>query len=57
MDVVRHIVPDHDLYEDVAVNCADFRFSAIIDGAGHWVQQETPEEVTVHLMKFLASLG
>jgi pimeloyl-ACP methyl ester carboxylesterase len=56
-DIVRHFVPDYDLYEDVAVNCTDFRFSTIIDGAGHWVQQEAPREVNAALLEFLASLA
>jgi pimeloyl-ACP methyl ester carboxylesterase len=55
-DLVRHIVPGYDLYADVAVNCTDLRFSRIIDGAGHWVQQEAPDEVTAVLLAFLASL-
>ena len=32
---------------------ADFRGSHLIDGAGHWVQQEQPEAVTAHLLGFL----
>jgi hypothetical protein len=36
-DVVRRFVPGHDLYEDVAGNCTDFRLGHIVDGAGHWV--------------------
>ena len=56
-DIVRRFVPDHDLYEDVAMNCTDLRFSTIIDGAGHWVQQEAPREVNAALFQFLASLA
>jgi pimeloyl-ACP methyl ester carboxylesterase len=55
-DLVRHFVPGYDLYADVAVNCTDLRFSRIIDGAGHWVQQEAPDEATAMLLAFLASL-
>ncbi len=56
-DIVRRFVPDHDLYEDVAMNCTDLRFDRIIDGAGHWVQQEAPREVNAALIEFLASLA
>ena len=56
-DIVRRFAPDYDLYEDVAVNCTDLRFSTIIDGAGHWVQQEAPREVNAALLEFLASLA
>ena len=55
-DIVRRFVPGHDLYEDVAMNCTDLRVRRIVDGAGHWVQQEAPEEVTATLLDFLASL-
>jgi len=33
--------------------CSDFRGSYLIDGAGHWVQQEQPVEVTKTLLRFL----
>ena len=56
-DVVRRFVPNYDLYEDVANNCSDLRFSRIIDGAGHWVQQEAPREVNAALLEFLALLA
>ena len=56
-DVVRRFVPNYDAYEDVANNCTDLRFAEIIDGAGHWVQQEAPSEVNTALLRFLASLG
>lgn len=55
-DPVRHFVPGRDLYEDVGRHCADLRFARIIEGAGHWVQQEAPEDVTTALLEFLSSL-
>ena len=36
--------------------CTDFRGSHLIEGAGHWVQQEQPEAVIAHLDAFLATL-
>jgi pimeloyl-ACP methyl ester carboxylesterase len=33
--------------------CAEFRGVHLIDGAGHWVQQERPEEVSAILGEFL----
>jgi pimeloyl-ACP methyl ester carboxylesterase len=55
-DIVRRFVPGHDLYDDVATNCTDLRLARIIEGAGHWVQQEAPREVNAALLEFLASL-
>ena len=37
--------------------CADFRGSTLIDGAGHWVQQEQPDATVAALSKFLAATG
>lgn len=34
----------------------DFRGATIIDGAGHWVQQEAPEETNRALLAFLAGV-
>lgn len=34
----------------------DLRATTIVEGAGHWVQQERPEEVNRALLAFLASL-
>jgi len=28
----------------------------LLDGAGHWLQQERPDEVNAELLKFLAEL-
>jgi pimeloyl-ACP methyl ester carboxylesterase len=33
--------------------CSSFAGSQFIDGAGHWVQQEQPQEVTRRLLEFL----
>jgi pimeloyl-ACP methyl ester carboxylesterase len=33
------------------------REHVVVDGAGHWVQQERPEEVNAALLRFLGSLG
>jgi len=33
--------------------CADFRGLQLIEGAGHWVQQEQPAGVVTHLLGFV----
>jgi pimeloyl-ACP methyl ester carboxylesterase len=33
--------------------CADWRGTHLLPGAGHWVQQEQPEQVTEALLAFL----
>jgi pimeloyl-ACP methyl ester carboxylesterase len=37
--------------------CADFRGVHLLDGAGHWVQQEQPDAVNRLLLRFLESQG
>ena len=34
----------------------DHRGNTIVEGAGHWVQQEAPDEVNAALLAFLGSL-
>jgi pimeloyl-ACP methyl ester carboxylesterase len=36
--------------------CADLRGTLIVPGAGHWIQQERPEQVNAALLEFLARL-
>ena len=36
--------------------CTDLRGVHLVDGAGHWVQQEAPEQVNALLLDFLGSL-
>ncbi len=48
------------LAEDVAAMekmIPNLKGKHVIDGAGHWTQQEKPEEVNRLLLRFLASLG
>jgi pimeloyl-ACP methyl ester carboxylesterase len=56
LDPVRTFVPGVDLYAGAGANCTDFRGSIIIDGKGHWIQQEAPDEVTGALLGFLDEL-
>ena len=56
LDLVRYLIPGLDLYEDPGVNCTDFRGKTIIEGKGHWIQQEAPEDVNKVLLNFLSTL-
>ncbi|MEM9514133.1 MAG: alpha/beta hydrolase [Actinomycetota bacterium] len=55
-DAVRNMVPGSDAFADPGGGCADFRGATIIDGAGHWVQQEAPGDVNAALDRFFAEL-
>jgi pimeloyl-ACP methyl ester carboxylesterase len=55
-DLVRAMVPGSDAFADPGAACRDFRGSTIIPGAGHWVQQEAPNEVNAAIDAFLATL-
>jgi alpha-beta hydrolase superfamily lysophospholipase len=52
-DFVRDVLPGIDLFESPGAACADFRGSTIVQGAGHWVQQEAPAAVNQTLDAFL----
>ena len=53
LDPVRTFVPGTDLYAAPEAHCTDFRSSTVIEGEGHWIQQEAPEEVNRLLLRFL----
>ena len=43
--------------ENLPEYCDDLRASVILPGAGHWVQQERPDEVTRALLDFLSGIA
>ena len=55
-DPVRGMLPGVDSYAEPGGGCTDFRSATIIEGAGHWVHQEAPDEVNAALDTFLDSL-
>ena len=55
-DPVRSFFPGGDLYADPGEHCAQFRGATLIEGAGHWVQQEAPEQTNGALKEFLEGL-
>ncbi|MFG3366830.1 alpha/beta fold hydrolase [Streptomyces sp. NPDC090032] len=52
-DPVGKFMPAHGLDRVLT----DLRGHVVIDGAGHWIQQERPEEVNAALLEFLSTLG
>ncbi len=55
-DVVRSFGQGIDPYDFADMACADFRGKTIVPGAGHWVQQERPDETNQALALFFATL-
>ncbi len=55
-DPVRHFAPGMDLYESAGSGCSDFRGTTLIEGAGHWVQQEAPDAANAALAAFVDGL-
>jgi pimeloyl-ACP methyl ester carboxylesterase len=56
-DPVLRFVPGVDLIERMREHVADVRIVRLIEGAGHWVQQERPAEVNAALLEFLRGLA
>jgi pimeloyl-ACP methyl ester carboxylesterase len=57
LDPVLAFVPGIDMIALMRERVADLRLVRIIDGAGHWVQQERPAEVNAALLEFLGGIG
>lgn len=55
-DLVRYLVPGMDLFMAPGAFCTDFRGATLIEGEGHWVQQEAPGAVNEALLTFLRGL-
>ncbi len=55
-DIVRSFVEGVDVFASAGEFCADFRGITLIDGAGHWVQQEKPNETNAALDAFIRTL-
>jgi len=57
LDPVLAFIPGVDLVEVMRQHVADLRLVRIIDGAGHWIQQERPAEVNAALLEWLTGIG
>jgi pimeloyl-ACP methyl ester carboxylesterase len=56
LDPVLRFIPGLDLIEMMRGRVSDLRLVRLIEGAGHWVQQERPAEVGAALVEFLRGL-
>lgn len=56
LDPVRAIAPGIDFYAQAGAACDDYRGTTLIEGAGHWVQQEAADEVNAALRSFVDGL-
>ena len=56
-DMVRRFVPGMDTFANPGEFMSDYRGTTLIEGAGHWVQQEKPEETNAALDAFLDGLS
>lgn len=56
LDPVRSFMPGMDMYAAAGAACDDYRGTTLIDGAGHWVQQEAPAETNAALTAFVNGL-
>jgi pimeloyl-ACP methyl ester carboxylesterase len=43
--------------EMMATTLPNFKGATTVQGAGHWVQQEKPEETSAALLQFLSDVG
>jgi pimeloyl-ACP methyl ester carboxylesterase len=54
LDPVNFMMPG--AADEMAQLLPDFRGGTVVDGAGHWVQQERPAETNAAFLSFLASV-
>jgi pimeloyl-ACP methyl ester carboxylesterase len=54
LDAVASMMPG--AVETMTATLPDFRGGTSVAGAGHWVQQESPEETNAALLRFLADV-
>jgi pimeloyl-ACP methyl ester carboxylesterase len=54
VDPVNFMMPG--AAEEMAQVLPDFRGATVVEGAGHWVQQERPQETNAALLSFLTSV-
>ncbi len=57
LEPVLGMIPGVDMVERMRAQCADLRLVRIMEGAGHWLQQERSAEVNAALLEFLGTLG
>jgi len=55
-DLVLKMLPGIDVVERMKTHLTDLRKGVILDGCGHWTQQERPQQVNEHLIDWLATL-
>lgn len=55
-EIVLSFVPGVDLIENMKQYTDDLRVCRLFEGAGHWLQQERPEETNEALLSFIAEL-
>ena len=55
LDPVNTMMPG--AAETMAAVLPDFRGTTVVEGAGHWVQQEKPDETNAALLEFLTAAG
>lgn len=55
-DLVLKMLPGIDIVARMRTHLTDLRNAVILDGCGHWTQQERPQEVNEHLIDWLATL-
>jgi pimeloyl-ACP methyl ester carboxylesterase len=57
LDPVLAFIPGVDLVGLMREHVTDLRLVRLLDGAGHWIQQERPAEVNAALLEFLGGLN